>query len=110
MQLYARFRADYDDMEYSFVGTIEGAIEWTDMYSHWDGCEFTIEHGILTGEYESYNGDAEDYPDDLEDFCHVEYKDIKFCGLFYYGPDGKPRIYKGTVIRVRETESPSAEE
>ena len=110
MRLYARFSYNYNDLEYSFVGEIERAIEWTESYNHWDGCKFEIEHGILMGEYDSYNGDADDYQNDLDDLCNAEDTDIKFCGLHYYGPDRKPRVYKGTVIRFKEEGAPNVED
>lgn len=97
--MYARFSYNVNDLEYSFAGTIEEAIEWTKCYTHWDSCEFIIEDGILTGEYDSYHGDADEWPEVLEDLTHEESTDIKYDGLYYYGNDHRAHPYHGSVFR-----------
>lgn len=97
--MYARFSYNVNDLEYSFAGTIEEAIEWTKVYNHWDSCEFNIEDGVLMGEYDSYHGDADEWPEDLEELTHEESTDIEYDGLYYYGNDHRAHPYHGDVLR-----------
>lgn len=66
-RLYARFSFNVNDLEYSFAGSVEDAIKYTSNYNQWDGCDFTLEDGILMGEYDAYHGDAEEWPKEGSD-------------------------------------------
>ena len=109
-QLYARFRYDLLDLEYSFFGTVQEAIDWTKGYNHWDGCTFEIGSGVVIGYYENENPEPDLCEDDPEVFNDEEVHNIKFLGLYYfYGRGGGYGPYRGGLkVRIKEIDGDEA--
>lgn len=98
--LYHEFVYDRIDLDYSFVGTIEDAIAFADLYDCWDMSELDYENGIITGEIRE-EGTKDN---DIEDIDRHGI-DISYIGLVYYYDDlrgnSKTAYYNGEPERKK---------
>ena len=89
--VYLCFGVDRLDQEYSFMGTIEEAMEFASSYDCWDGHDFdestTINEGIFELAYQGYNPDEHYHPDEI-DPNDLTMMNIRSLGYYIYKSDG----------------------
>lgn len=99
--LYHRFIGDEIDEEYSYIGDVEGAINFAEGYGCWDEETLELENGVLIGEKKKWNY-QEEYAEDLEDMNTLNVINLQYSGLVYSDEDYKKRHYKGPIYRRNE--------
>ena len=97
------FTGDEIDEEYSYIGDVEGAINFAEGYGCWDEETLELDNGVLIGEKEEWNY-QEEYAGDLENMDSVDVINIQYCGLVYFH-DNKRRYYKGPIYRKNEDDT-----
>lgn len=84
--LYARWIATRTDPEYTFIGSIDDAIEFATKYDCWDRemmeDKAIITDGILFREYEGYNTNGDEYPE--KDPADETLYNLEYIGLYFY--------------------------
>ena len=85
--LYHRWNARRLDIEYSYEGEVEGAIEFANNYDCWDCKTLEYTNGVLIGRENGYDPDADDFPRNPEEMKDTEVTDIEYEGLFDYERD-----------------------
>lgn len=99
--LYHLFCSDQIDEEYSYIGDVEGALEFADSYQVWDEQILKLENGVLIGNGYEWNY-QEDYNKKPEDIDGMEVINLEYCGLIYFDIQGKRRTYNGPIYRKNE--------
>lgn len=99
--LYHRFIGDEIDEEYSYIGDVEGAINFAEGYGCWDEETLELVNGVLIGEKEEWNY-QEEYAEDLEDMNTLNVINLQYSGLVYSDEKYKKRYYKGPIYRRNE--------
>lgn len=98
--LYYEFIYDRIDEDYSFIGTVEDAIEFAENYDCWNGSELYCEDGIVTGEIREEGSEYEDIRGIRNYGVNIDY-----LGLVYYYHDlkgnSRTAFYYGEPERVK---------
>ena len=102
--VYARFIGKEIDNEYSFIGRIEEAIEYTKGYDQWNGHEFELYGPILMGNNDEdfWHMEEEFTSDDESDLNDTNLIDVSFDGFCYF-EHGKRHYQIDEMEKVKET-------